>query len=113
MQPRWENDEDRRRFLLADFVDHFLVSRLNETERREFERLLETEEYKDAKEIVRTQFEKGRELGRREMLLELIEERFGPLSATLREKLEVTAPDNLKVMARALLRARSIQEAGF
>jgi hypothetical protein len=71
--------------------------------------------------IASTWYEKGREKGleqgleqgQRTVLREQLEERFGPLSAAGRERLEQLPADRLMPLVRAVLRAQSLKELGL
>jgi hypothetical protein len=81
-----------------------------------FKNLL-TEKYKGVREMVTTTFEKGLEQGRqqgyREMLRDLLETRFGPLSEQAQQRLTSWPPERLRELGRALLAAKSLQELGL
>jgi hypothetical protein len=62
---------------------------------------------------VKTWFEEGVEVGQRKILLVLIEERFGPLSETVRQRLEAWPGKHLIGLALALLHARSLSDLGL
>ncbi len=56
---------------------------------------------------------KGREKERREMVRELLEDRFGQLSAQAIERLQSLSMERLKELRRAILRVQSLQELGL
>jgi hypothetical protein len=60
-----------------------------------------------------TSYEKGQENGRRELVRDMLEEKFGPLSAAVLEKLDRLSAGQLKALAQSLLRARSLRELGL
>jgi hypothetical protein len=60
-----------------------------------------------------TMYEKGQRAMLLKVLVGLLEEKFGPLSAAVREKLEQTPDDRLMLLAKAVLRAQSLQELGL
>jgi hypothetical protein len=64
-----------------------------------------------------TTFEKGVQQGvqqgRRTMLLEQLEARFGPLSPGIEARLEGLNPAQLKALALALLSGQSLKELGL
>ena len=64
-----------------------------------------------------TWFEQGREQGRQEgrqaILAVLLEERFGPLSASVREKLQNWPADRLGELIRKVLTAKSLADLGL
>jgi len=57
--------------------------------------------------------EKGREQGQREFLLIQLEERFGPLSEQLRNRLQNLPPERVGELVRAVVRAQSLAELGL
>jgi hypothetical protein len=108
-------ENDARKHLLAGFVDKYL--KLDPAQQREFERLLDTEPYREVKVMATTWFEKGVEKGRldgwRELLREQLEELFGQLSPTARERLFSLPADRLAQVGRALVKAKSLKELGL
>jgi Domain of unknown function (DUF4351) len=56
----------------------------------------------------------GRQEGMRQILLQLLEHRFGPLPAEQRSRVEaITSPSRLKRLADKILTAKSLQEMGI
>jgi hypothetical protein len=106
---------DQRRFLLGECVQAYLA--LDAAQQEEFEKLVAAEPYKGVRAMNTTWFEKGEKIGvekgRREMLREQIEERFGSLSASLLERLEKMPLAELSRLGKALVRAQSLQELGL
>jgi hypothetical protein len=85
----------------------------DEEQRREYERLVATEKYQGVQQMNTTWYEKGQEQGRRAALLEQLEEKFGPLSQEVREKVQQMTWDRLVPLTTAVLRAQSLQELGL
>jgi flagellar biosynthesis/type III secretory pathway protein FliH len=56
---------------------------------------------------------KGLEQGQRKMLEILLEQQFGALSPRVQEKLQSLSAERLEELARALLRAKSLEELGL
>jgi hypothetical protein len=108
-------ENDARKHLLAECVDRYLE--LDDAEQREFNRLLTSEPYREAQIVGTTFFEqgeaKGRLEGRRELLREQLEELFGQLSPTARERLSSLPADRLVEIGRALVKAKSLKELGL
>lgn len=79
--------------------------------------MVATDPYRGIQEMTRTLastwYEKGREQGRRELLREQLEERFGPLTQTVRERLEQLPAEHLALLVKAVLSARSLKELGL
>ena len=105
---------------------------LDEAQKREFEKLLANEAYKGVQAMNVTSYEKGLEKGlamnatsyekglekglekgQRQLLRELLEANFGPLSATVLERLEKLPADRIRALGKALLKARSLRELGL
>jgi hypothetical protein len=57
--------------------------------------------------------ERGLIRGRRETLQLQLEEKFGPLSPAVLQRLESWSADQLRELTRALLRAESLRELGL
>ncbi len=104
-------ENDYRRYLLLDCLEAYAT--LDEAQARELAALLQTERYQKAQAMTLTTFEKGLQEGQRTTLQELLEARFGPLSATAQERLESLSLEQLKALTRALLTAQSLQELGL
>lgn len=60
-----------------------------------------------------TWFEQGEVKGQRKILALLLEQRFGPLSPQVRERLESLSAERLDEVARAVLGAKSLEELGL
>ncbi len=110
---------DQRRFLLAECVQAYLP--LDKEQQRVFESLVATEKYQGVQQMNVTWYDKGIQQGieqgiqqgRRVMLLELLEEKFRPLPAAVREKVQQMSPEQLATLSKAVLRAQSLQELGL
>jgi hypothetical protein len=94
-----------------------VISFSNAEQVRNFERLLTTEPYKQLQAMNTTWFEKGiekgREIGARQLLREQLEIRFGPLPPLASERLGQLPMEQLKALARALIRAPSLRALGL
>jgi hypothetical protein len=96
---------EQQRFLLNECVQSYLPA--DAEQKRELERLLQSETYAEVQAMNRTMFdearEKGMEEGRRAERLELIcamlEGRFGPVSAAVRAYLEQLSMEELQRLA--------------
>jgi hypothetical protein len=108
-------ESDFRKHLLTECVETYLE--LNEAQQAEFDRLLATEAYREARAVATTSFEKGEAKGRlegqRELLRDQLEELFGPLSPIVQERLSVLSAARLTEVGRALLKAKSLKELGL
>jgi hypothetical protein len=114
---------DQKRFLLGECVQAYLP--LDEEQQQEFQRLVTGEPYRGVQAMNTTWFEKGLEKGRqegleegkvegrRQVLREQLEERFGPLSSSVLERLEQASVDHVKALGKMLLQAQSLHELGL
>jgi hypothetical protein len=100
-----------RRYLLCECVDAYLP--LEGPQLQEFEHLLVTEPYTGVKIMAMTYVEQGRQEGRRELLQNQLEKRFGPLSASVRERLQSLSRERLIELSLAVLDAQSLRELGL
>jgi predicted transposase YdaD len=118
---------DQQRFLLCECVQAYLP--LDPEQQREFERLIVTEPYRGVKAMNTTWYEKGlakgreegreegreqgREQGQRAILRDLVEEKFGPQSVQVQDRLQQLSIDRLAGLTKAVLHARSLRELGL
>jgi hypothetical protein len=110
---------DQKRFLLGECVEAYLP--LDDTGKREFERLLSSEPYQGVKAVNVTTFEKGVTQGvqqgilqgKREVLREQLDDKFGPLPNRVTERLQSLSEERVHALTRAILRALSLQELGL
>ena len=93
---------DQQRFLLGECVQAYLP--LDEMQQAEFEKLAVSEPYKGVLAMNTTWYEKGIEKGiergKRSILLQQLEDRFGPLSTQVQEKVEQLTADGLRAVVR-------------
>jgi len=106
---------DQQRFLLGECVHAYLP--LDPEQQRQFEQLIGTEPYRGVHAMNTTWFEKGtqkgREEGRRAVLGDQVEEKFGRLSPEQQERLQQLPADRLIALTKAVLRAESLRELGL
>lgn len=57
--------------------------------------------------------EKGMEKERRNLVKELLEERFGPLSEEIHQQLEEMSMEELRLLAMKIVKANSLEELGL
>ena len=86
---------------------------LNQAQAEELGALLRTERYQGGNTMAVTSYEKGEQQGRRTMLQEQLEVRFGPLSPSAQERFESLSPEQLRALGLKLLKAQSLQELGL
>jgi hypothetical protein len=105
-----EPDPDKR-LKYADFVD--IYANLSDTEREQYERDY-PEETKAMQSFSTRMREEGKQigiqLGEANMLLLLLEEKFGPVSDRLRTQVQNADPDSLLRWFRETLKADNIDE---
>ncbi len=104
-------ENEWRRYLLYECVEAYLA--LEGPQLAEYEGLLRTEPYQEAKAMAVTSFEKGMEKGQRALLQRLLERRFGRLSPAALERLASWPAERLGDLAEALLTAASLKELGL
>jgi Domain of unknown function (DUF4351) len=102
---------DRKRFFLTEYVKTYLP--IDETQKHELKKLLDTEEYSGVRAMNKSWFDEAEEKGRRHVLRELMEERFGPLPAAVTERLRGLSLSELMPLSKAILRAQSLSELGL
>jgi hypothetical protein len=105
----------QERFLLAECVQAYLP--LDAAQQAEYDRLLQNEPFTEVKAMNKTVYEKGLEqgrlLGKQENLILQLEEKFGPVSKDLREHIESLSLDALTDLARRIVKANTLDEAGL
>jgi hypothetical protein len=101
-------DNDFRSFLLAECLEAY--SELDDSQKARLQGLLTEQQYAEVKPIMMTTYERGILAGRRETALEQLEARFGPLSPTIRERVEALSPEELRQLILGLIKAQSLKE---
>jgi hypothetical protein len=102
------SENDWRRFLLAECLEAY--GNLDETQRQRLEALLATEPYQEARPLIITTYERGRNEGRREMTLLLLEAKFGPLSPAAKQRVEALSPEQLRQLGLDLVKDLSLKD---
>jgi hypothetical protein len=114
---------DRQRFLLGECVQAYLP--MDEEQKRKFRELIVSPRYQGVKAMNVTWFEEGvikgraegleigKEEGLRTALRDQLEERFGPLSPQVLERLEQVPAERLRQMTRAVWRVTSLKDLGL
>lgn len=101
--------DKHRQFLLMEFIEAYLP--LEEPHLSAFHKLLLTEDFREAAMLGKTSFElgmergeaRGEEKGRRLLVRDLLEAKFGPLPETALARLEALSSDKVRDLGRALL----------
>src|SRR5947209_2337190 len=86
-------ENDYRRFLLAECLAAY--GELDEAQRERLQALLATEQYREVQPLVITTYERGILEGERRSALRMLEAKFGPLSAEVKQRLEALSPEAL------------------
>jgi hypothetical protein len=123
--------DDARKFLLTNFVDTYV--QLDDSTREEYETLLADDQNQEVATMERTLLtnadrlvqkgyvegleegkREGREQGQRELLLNLLTRRFGPLPETTRQRVQaLTSSEELSQLAERVLDAPSLDDIGL
>jgi flagellar biosynthesis/type III secretory pathway protein FliH len=109
-------ENDFRRFLLAECLEAY--ADLDEAQQERLQRLLSTEQYQEVEPIMITTYERGIEQGLERGLrqgelrsaLRVLEAKFGPLSAEVKQRVEALSPEGLAQLQIDLLQAQSLKE---
>ena len=109
------NLSDQKKFLLGECVQAYLP--LDDHQRKEYDKLLESDTYEGVKAMNKTVREIALEDGRREghldLICEMIEEYFTPLTSEIRQRLDQMSMNELKTLARRIGKASSLTELGL
>jgi hypothetical protein len=101
-------ENDWRRYLLAECLEAY--SSLDEAQKQRLQGLLSTEQYQEVRPLMITTYERGRLEGRRETALLQLEEKFGPLTAQVKQRVEALSPEDLRQLVLALVKSQSLKE---
>jgi hypothetical protein len=110
---------EQERYLLGECVEAYLP--LDESQWDEFNHLLSTKPYEEVTKMRATSYEQGEakgfeegiEKGRRETLLDLLEQRFGPLSEVAIQRVQAAPTKRLNALLKKLFRAKSLSDLGL
>jgi hypothetical protein len=106
------SENDYRRFLLAECLEAY--AELDEVQSRRLQELLATEAYQEVKPNMITTYERGIQTGivqgEQRSALRLLEARFGPLSAEVKQRVEALPSEALAQLQLDLLQAQSLKE---
>lgn len=114
---------DQKRFILRECIQAYLP--IDEEQKRALVGILETEKYSGVKAMNKTVYEEGIEKGiekgietgeirgRRAVLREQLEARFGAVSPSINERLNQMSLQELIDLGKTLIRAQSLAELGL
>jgi Domain of unknown function (DUF4351) len=110
---------DRQRFLLGECVTAYLP--MDDSQRQDFEDMVAAKPFDKVQAMNKTYYEQGIEkgiekgeiLGQQKLIRDLLEDRFGPLSQQVVERLMDLSAERLNSLGRAVLRAPSLKELGL
>ena len=108
-----------QRTVLVNCVEALTV--LNPEQQREYESLLQTNEYRKARDMQKTIYDEAEEQGElrgklqagQRLLLLLLEEKFGPLPDRSRRKVERLTSDEIEGLVRRVVTASDRRELGL
>jgi len=116
-----------QKFLVLDCLETHLE--LTTSEKTEYDRLLQTDAYRETQVMVQSTFERvrdealrkgrqegleeGKERASRDLIVALIADRFGPVSAELREKVARWPADELVDLLCRVARVDTLEQAGL
>jgi hypothetical protein len=109
-------ENDFRRFLLAECLEAY--SELDEAQKERLQALLQTEAYHEVEPLMKTTYERGVEQGieqgieqgMRRSALWLMEAKFGPLSAEVKQQVGSLPRDAVAQLQLDLLKAEAIED---
>ncbi len=113
-------ENDFRRFLLAECLEAY--AELDEAQKERLQALLHTEAYQEVEPLMKTTYERGIEdgiergiergieQGERRSALRLMEAKFGPLTAKVKQQVEALSSNALAQLQLDLLKAQSLEE---
>ncbi|MHB1561347.1 MAG: RpnC/YadD family protein, partial [Isosphaeraceae bacterium] len=116
-------ENDIRRYLLAECLEAY--GQLDESEGDRVRALLQGEGYREVEPLMKTTYERGIEagivqgiergieLGERRLTVELLEDRFGPLSPAARQRVEAMSREELARLRHESLRADDLGQVGL
>ncbi len=105
-------ENDFRRFLLVECLEAY--AELDEAQKERLQALLHTEAYHEVEPLMKTTYERGIERGivqgERRSALRLMEAKFGPLSAKVKQQVEALSPEALAQLQLDVLKAQALEE---
>jgi hypothetical protein len=106
---------EAKRYLLAECLEAYFP--LNTEEQADYDRLLESDKNREVKAMSNIWIERGRQEGRqeerREILIDLLRSRFGPLNEATILQIAELPTERMKELVRACAAAHSLEELGL
>jgi hypothetical protein len=102
------SENDYRRFLLAECLEAY--AELDAVQSQRLQELLATAPYQEVKPIMITTYERGIIQGEQRSTLRMLEAKFGPLSAEVKQRVEALPPEALAQLQLDLFQAKSLKE---
>jgi hypothetical protein len=99
------SENDFRRFLLSECLEAY--ANLDEAQQQKFQALMNTEQYREAKPLMVTTYERGKIEGNRETLILQLETRFGPLSSGVQQRVAEMDSEQLRRLLMDLIKTPS------
>jgi hypothetical protein len=104
-------ENDYRRFLLAECLEAY--ADLDEAQKERLQALLQTEAYHEVEPLMKTTYERGIEQGKRQLTLQQLDAKFGPLTPEVKRRFEALSPEALARLQIDLLTAQALEELGL
>jgi hypothetical protein len=105
-------ENDWRRYLLTECYEAY--ADLDDTQRQRLTDLLNTDSYKEVRPLMVTTYERGKIEGKieglRETALMLLEKKFGPLPAGVKQRIESLSLEELHHLLSDLIGSQSLKE---
>jgi hypothetical protein len=109
------SENDFRRYLLTECLEAY--AELDEAQREQFQALLESDKYREAKPNMMTTFERGKVEGKVEEIREIVvlqlEAKFGALSSAVQQQIASWSYEALRKLPVQLLHAKALRELGL
>jgi hypothetical protein len=103
--------QEQQRFLLGECVQAYLP--LDETQQREFDRILSGTPYRGVQAMNTTWYQKGKQEGVLQVLQDILEDSFGPLPETAIRRLQSMTPEELGDLRKKVRKADSLHDLGL
>ncbi len=102
------SENDWRRFLLVECLEAY--GDLDEAQLQRLQAILTTEQYQEVRPLMVSTYERVRTEARRDMALQQLEVRFGPLAAEVKQRVEALSPEELTQLLLGFAKGLSLKE---